>query len=373
MRTITIFYDQWGYTYRWLKPMIECREQFKERGYDIQYSSLWDYFPKMSTRVRMAAEKQSYKRACSGQYDIVMLAYHHSTTWLGQCGSDARIAMMKDIKAHCNTLIWLDTADSTGTCLFDVMPYVDLYFKKQLLKDVEAYCKPTWGGRVYCEYYHNLLGIDDPELMKQSYPVLDERYKNKLRVSWNVGIGDLMATTKQVWFHPFSRHKPKFISPESPQKNIDLQYRGSSFSPVAGYQRQYCKDFVSKVDYITHSDPYVRVAHDEYVREGHASHAILSPFGWGEVCGRDFEAFAYGATMIKMSMEHCVTFPDAYQPNKTYVPVKWDFSDLETVLRNVTSNTYKEIAQYAQNWYKHTYSEAFKSEFAAHIIGEIEK
>lgn len=31
-------------------------------------------------------------------------------------------------------LVWLDTADSTGTCMFDVMPYVDLYFKKQLLK-----------------------------------------------------------------------------------------------------------------------------------------------------------------------------------------------------------------------------------------------
>lgn len=51
-------------------------------------------------------------------------------------------------------LVWLDTADSTGTCMFDVMPYVDLYFKKQLLKNTEDYCRDVYGTRTFCVWNH---------------------------------------------------------------------------------------------------------------------------------------------------------------------------------------------------------------------------
>ena len=373
MRTITIFYDQSGYIYRWLKPLMASRKEFKQLGYKVEYSSIKDYIPRIKHDSIISAEKEGIRRACKGEYDIVFLAYHHSTSYLGQCSEKERAQILVDMKKHCNMLVWLDTADSTGTCLFDVLPYVDLYFKKQLLKDLDLYTKPVWGARIYCDYYHNRLGIEDEQVTNRIYPILDKKYAYKLRISWNVGIGDLMASQKQVWLHPFSRKTPKFISPNSQDKNLDLQYRGSSFSPIAGYQRQYCKEFVSKVNYITHSDPFTRVSHEDYVKEGENSHAILSPFGWGEVCGRDFEAYVYGATMIKMSMEHCITFPDAYQPYITYVPVKWDFSDLDEILHKISSKEYKDIAINAQNFYKHCFLEAFKLEFANHVIKELEK
>jgi spore maturation protein CgeB len=55
---------------------------------------------------------------------------------------------------------------------------------------------------------------------------------------------------------------------------------------------------------------------------------VLSPFGWGEVCIRDYEAVACGAMLIKPDMSHVHTNPDIFRANETYVPVKWDFSDL---------------------------------------------
>ena len=36
-------------------------------------------------------------------------------------------------------LVWLDTTDSSGTTCFEVLPYVDLYAKNQLLKDRTRY------------------------------------------------------------------------------------------------------------------------------------------------------------------------------------------------------------------------------------------
>jgi hypothetical protein len=58
------------------------------------------------------------------------------------------------------------------------------------------------------------------------------------------------------------------------------------------------------------------------------SRVVFSPFGWGEVCFRDYEAVALGAVLLKPSMEHVQTNPNVYQAYETYVPVKWDLSDL---------------------------------------------
>ena len=192
-------------------------------------------------------------------------------------------------------------------------------------------------------------------------------------MSWNVGVGDLFASYVELYLHPFSRKIPKFINPQSETKDLDLQYRGSSFSPICGYQRQYCKEKVANNRTITHSDPYTRIPHDEYEREGKRAKAILSPFGWGEVCGRDFEAFVYGAIMIKMSMSHCYTFPDAYQENLTYVPVKWDFSDLDEVMEGIPQGKYSDIAKSAQIWYRGCFGKEFNKKFANHFLSELNR
>ena len=60
-----------------------------------------------------------------------------------------------------------------------------------------------------------------------------------------------------------------------------------------------------------------------------AAEFCVSPFGYGEVCWRDFEAMLCGCLVIKPDMSHVETNPDIFRPHETYVPVQWDYADLE--------------------------------------------
>lgn len=82
----------------------------------------------------------------------------------------------------------------------------------------------------------------------------------------------------------------------------------------------------------------------------------FSPFGYGEVCWRDYEAVMCGALLIKPDMSHVETYPDIFRPHETYVPIRWDFSDLEEKVnyfldnepeRNaITQNAYSSLRNY---------------------------
>lgn len=377
MRTITLVYERHHYLYRWLKPMLAARKEFKKLGYKIQYQSIIDYFPIFKGSIQKKLEHASIKSACEKKYDIVMMAFHHSTSdFCMKLSTDERAKILKKIKSNCKMLIWLDTADSTGTCMFDVMPYVDLYFKKQLLKNTEDYCRDVYGTRTFCEYYHDILSIEDTTITERYYPHTEHQYLNKLRLAWNVGIGDLYAVKPiQLIMHPFSVTKPHFLSPDT-NRPLDVQYRGSGYSPIAGYPRSRSKELMIemiKESDIKISDITKRIPKKEFIKEGQDSKCILSPFGWGEICGRDFEAFVYGGCMIKQDMSHCITYPDAYQAGITYIPLKWDFSDFKEVLSKARSPQYKEIARRAQEYYQFFFTPEGRMDFAKHIINELEK
>lgn len=374
MRTITIVYQRHHYLYRWLKPLFAARKEFKKLGYKIEYQSLVDYLPIFSGKFQKKLEQKAVKSACRKKHDIVMMAFHHSTSdFCMNLTDEQRAAALKQIKHNCNMLIWLDTADSTGTCMFDVLPHVDLYFKKQMLKDTSLYCREIYGARLFCEYYHNLLGQDDDTVTARKYPAARKEYIHKLRVAWNVGLGDLYAITPlKLVAHPFSITEPEFISPDT-DKPLDVQYRGSGYSPLAGYPRSESRRLLQEMDSISYPDVTKKIPKDEYIREGHSAKSILSPFGWGEICGRDFEAFVYGGCMIKQSMEDFVTYPDLYRPMETYVPLKWDFSDFKEKLAKAASPEYKAIAQNAQKAYRHFFTPEGRMDFARHIINELER
>ncbi len=372
MRSITVFYDQSHYIYRWLKPLFVSKKEFAKLGYRIGYSAMTDYLPIFGGRVRERMERRALRRACKGSYDIVFMAFHHSTSFLGQADTAERTTIVREIRRHCNRLVWLDTADSTGTCLFDVLPYVDLYFKKQLLKNTLDYTREVYGARIFCEYYHELLNIDDEMITTRRYPAADSGELHKLRVAWNVGIGDLYADPYRLLLRPFGVTKPKIVSPDTP-RTLDVQYRGSGYSPIAGYPRRRSSELLAQMTDISHPDVARKIPKSEYIREGCNSKSILSPFGWGEICGRDFEAVVYGAAMIKLSMEHCVTYPDIYRPWETYVPLKWDFSDFKDVVGAAASERYREIAANAQKQYMKCFTAEGRKAFAEHVVGELNR
>jgi hypothetical protein len=66
-----------------------------------------------------------------------------------------------------------------------------------------------------------------------------------------------------------------------------------------------------------------------YVNCLFASKVGISPWGLGEKCYRDFEAMYCGCILIKPDTSFVRTYPDIYLNNKTYIPCKIDFSDLQ--------------------------------------------
>jgi hypothetical protein len=114
------------------------------------------------------------------------------------------------------------------------------------------------------------------------------------------------------------------------------------------------------------------VPQPRYDAELHDAKIVLSPFGWGEVCFRDFEAVRAGALLLKPDMSHLKTWPDIYIPGETYIPLDWDGGDLlEKVICYLEDE--KERRRIAENAFYRYQSEtaALMERFDA-LLGDVE-
>lgn len=375
MRKVTVFYDGTLYTFTWLKALLWAKEVLKEKGYLIRFETLFEYFPRNALIFRPFIKNRLdlfLHNIKNKHFDIVFLAFHHSTSEFMKIEDSERLEILNKLKEQSNILIWLDTADSTGSSHFEVLPYVDRYLKKQILKNLDLYSHPIWGNRLHCEYYHNKYEIDDPEICNETFKPLNLKYKNKIGVSWNVGLGELFGNEFWRYLYPYRYRIPNPVSPTS-NRTIDIHYRGSAESMTAGYQRRLTSNLINECEFLKHPNTLEKISYDRYVEELKKSRCIVSPFGYGEICTRDFETFLYGATLIKADMSHMVTYPNVYISNKTYVPIDWDYKTFNDILLKIkdSNEKFKEIAENGQKLYLNHLSEEGKRQFADHLICEI--
>ena len=68
--------------------------------------------------------------------------------------SGKTISFLKLYQKKVNKLIWFDSSDSTSVTHFEVMPFVDLYLKKQILKNINLYKTNFYGGRLFTDFYN---------------------------------------------------------------------------------------------------------------------------------------------------------------------------------------------------------------------------
>ena len=253
------------------------------------------------------------------------------------------------------------------------MPYVNSYYKCQVLTDRKLYLKEFYSNRIYSEYYHEKFGFNDsPEKMLDTFPVPEEDLK-KIKVSWNSGLGDFgrhagimywLRTRHNCFFFRTAGFKYQF----KPRKNMISCRFGTNYCfNTISESRQKTVDFLrKKYEFSTG-----KLNHDQYIYELCESNISISPFGYGEICaGRDFETFVCGAALFKPDMSHLQTWPDFYIPEKTYVPYKWDFSDImEKVEFYLEKDRWAEIAQAGQEKYRY-YIETRqgKEEFVAQFL-----
>lgn len=251
--------------------------------------------------------------------------------------------LLGQIRSQVPGLIWFDTKDSTGNFRTTVFPLVDIYAKSQLLKDLNIYNQSgLYSWIYYSHYYHNRFNIDD--LNKSDFqgndPILPE-YLAKLRVSWNIGLGDWNVLRGGKWqrriryFRSRAHYHCRVIPPISP-RDIHIFFRASIPDKVSTltFQRH---ETLRRLTMLSNTEKYKIVYHGkvpyrQYLDEIRRSQVTVSPFGWGEVCYRDFESLLNGAVLFKPDMSLIDTWPDYYRPNETYIPYSWDFSDFETRL-----------------------------------------
>ncbi len=267
-------------------------------------------------------------------------------------GDDFFIYFLENARRAGMKIVLFDTNDGGGSNLFHITPYVDIHLKKQLYRDLTRYTQvQEYNFMPWLPAGKGLL-----ETKKRSFTPLNESELHKLRVGWNIGLCDYRHMPLEKWL-PVSKsfllpgvyHKLQFREPQT-GRDILIAYRGAS-NILSGYdyQRNLLIDIIQKLPF-EGIRTGGKVPFSEYQRELNNARFGISPFGWGEICYRDFEIILNGALLIKPSLDHLKTFPEILVPYETYLPCKWDFSDIQDLLQNYTQETeaYNIIAREAQ-------------------------
>ena len=219
-------------------------------------------------------------------------------------------------------LIYLDWFAPTDLRYAEALnPHVAFYVKKHLLRDRTAYGKATLGDSNLTDYYSRRLD-----------PPLDPVVRNIPDSFWSkLIVGPNFAFTPQIL-------QLSGMMPRHTKRPIDLHARiavkGTPWYTAMRTEALEAAKQVRNLQVVCEG----RISRKEYIRELSGSKICFSPFGYGEVCWRDYEAVLKGALVVKPDMAHIETRPDIFRPFETYVPVRWDLSDLEEKVHHYVSH-----------------------------------
>jgi hypothetical protein len=277
-------------------------------------------------------------------------------------------------------LIYLSGSDSTGPFDHEVIQWVDLYLAKQLVRDKSFYLNDHRRHLFRDRYFRDYRFRN-----QNNFPVVNYSKEeiSKLGLSWNLGLIDWKTQTSSRFIRYSNILFRNGSFPEwNPGKDlvnrgIDLMFRGNFFSQshdacrlhrLQTY-RVYQKEALNQT-----TVPSGLVSNQAYRRELASSKICLSPFGWGEICYRDFEAFQSRTLLFKPDMSHLETFPDFYSQD-AMVTYDWDARNLSDKIGQVLGNVrnYQDVADAGfekfQKWTNGTGAEA---SFTIHLKKQLE-
>tara|TARA_A100001011_G_C14311383_1_gene845770 strand:- start:2142 stop:3251 length:1110 start_codon:yes stop_codon:yes gene_type:complete len=294
------------------------------------------------------------------------------------------INFIKKCRKNCKKIIWIDNSDSTSITHFELMPFIDLYLKKQIFKDKSLYRQKFIGGRIFTDFYHKKYNINYDGKFSEMYP-LNIEDEAKLKVGWNIGLGDVINSFGK-FFSIYNRLFPdknynRLSNPHiyDKKRNINFFLKTSvnlSEEIISFHRIKMIEELnrISKKNNLNSLIQGERLSQKDFLRKMKDSMIMPSPFGWGELGARDYEAFYYGACLFKPRMDHMETWPNIFVPNETYVPIDWDFNDLENKLIHYINDSLerKRIAKNGQEKYLSSISNKGLIKFTDHFIKQIE-
>jgi hypothetical protein len=191
-------------------------------------------------------------------------------------------------------------------------PHILAYVKKQIRADFSRYAQPTLGDTLLTDFYARRFGLALPE---RRFP-LPPDFERKIVL----GSGfECSPNTRQ-----FLR------ASIGGTREIDLHARfATEGTEWYARMRQECQQKALELEGKFRVACRGQVPRRAFRKELWASKMCFSPFGYGAVCWRDFEAMASGALLLKPDMSHIRLARPFFVPNETYVALSWDLSDLE--------------------------------------------
>ena len=195
----------------------------------------------------------------------------------------------------------------------------DLYVKKHIFRDPAAYAERFIGKSNLTTYAARTTGRSFADDIIPKAGGIDPAPLGKLHLGWSIALDDKIAALHP---HPPEADRPIDISSRAwvgPDKWLhDLRAPAiAALEAMAGRRKV--------------AVPRGRVPQPAYDRELRAAKICVSPFGYGEICWRDFEAIMGGCLLVKPDTGHIASVPELFVAGETYLPVAWDYADLEAV------------------------------------------
>lgn len=246
-------------------------------------------------------------------YDLVVFKLYYKTP------PEAVPILVQRLRANIRPqakLIYGDGNDEMTIQWPGLLHSCDLYWKKHALRDRSGYLRRYRGSTNLTDH---ALG---EEAKAPDLPPPGEDDLRKLFCGTSIGLDRKIADLSPLL------EESADIPPQSARK-YDVVLRANVPDNWMGRLRRPAAEALRPLEnHLAILLPEGRVSPAQYAEEMTHSRICLSPFGYGEICWRDFEAIAYGCLLFKPSMDHVESRPDIFQAFETYVPVAWDFSDL---------------------------------------------
>jgi hypothetical protein len=262
-----------------------------------------------------------------------------------------KIARLRGKLAPGAKLVYFDGDDDLCVQWGTLVEFVDLYAKKHVFADTSWYRKEFVGKNNLTDYVARVSGrsfTDDPIPHSGTVP---DQHTHKIFAAYNIGLDEKITNL-------FRDTRPASQS----EKTVDVMCRAACAPDNWLYSLRGAVG--AALEPLRHQGfnvllPDKRVDQKAYYEEMRSSRICISPFGYGELCWRDFETVLMGSLLVKPDMSHVRTEPNIFIPGETYVPVRWDYSDLAEVCeryladdaeRNrITTQAYRVLSDYYSN------------------------
>lgn len=313
--------------------------------------------------------------------DIVQACRRHATevsgfivrpTW--RAPADEAVASMAELRREFpeHRIVFIDPWDQATGRYLGVLPHVDKLMKYHRFRNRDDYYRDWIGGTVITDYFVRELGYDLEGWHAGS--VAPPGTAQRIMTGWH-----LTTTLRYRW----ELFRPQVWPLVARQRDIDIVCHVSYGRKDSVRPNWYARHRMTTVEQLREMGNRYRIAvsgefdeersvsRAQYLHDMNHARIAVSPFGWGEIPWRDYEAVCKGNLLVKPRVDHIRVQPDIYVPGVTYVPVKWDMSDLQETCRYYLDNWDRAvpIIEAARRAYKAFFENRVALQITANALG----